>query len=54
MTTHSELHEVEHHVPVRDIVVGAVTVVMVGALIVGLALVVKAAVEILGMVALAG
>ena len=54
MTTHSELHQHQHHVPVRDLVVGAVTIAMVGALLFGLAVVVKVAVDVLGMVALAG
>ena len=54
MTTHTEPQDIQHSLPVRDLVVGAVSVVMVGALLVGLALVVKGAVEVLGMVALAG
>lgn len=54
MTTHTEPHDVQHPVLVRDLVVGAVTVTLVGALLFTLALVIKGAVEVLGMVALAG
>jgi len=54
MTTHSEPHQIQHPLLVRDLVVGAVTFVLVSGLLFGLALVVKAAVEIVGMVALAG
>ena len=54
MTTHTEPHDTQHPLLVRDLVVGAVTVVLTGALLLGLALVIKGAVEVLGMVALAG
>jgi|GEM_PF-6087476 len=54
MTTHSDPHEAQHPLLVRDLVLGAVTLALVGGLLFGLALVVKAAVEVLGMVATAG
>lgn len=54
MTTHTDPHEAQHPLLVRDLVVGAVTVALVVGLLFGLALVVKAAVEVLGMVAVAG
>lgn len=53
MTTYHDHHEAQHPVLVRDLVVGAVTVALLGGLIFALALVVKAAVDILGGVALA-
>ena len=53
MTTYVENHEAQHPVLVRDLVVGAITVALLGGLLFALALVVNAAVEILGGIALA-
>lgn len=52
MTTYNDHHEATHPVLVRDLVIGAVTVALLGGLLFVLAVVVKAAVDILGGIAL--
>lgn len=53
MTTYTDHHEAQHPVLVRDLVVGAVTVTLLGGLLFALAVVVKVAVDLLGGIALA-
>lgn len=53
MSTNIDTQNLEQHLPVRDIVVGAVTFALVGGLLVALALVVKGAVDVLGSFLLA-
>lgn len=52
MTTYNDHHDARHPVLVRDLVLGAITVTLLGGLIFVLALVVKAAVDIVGGIAL--
>ncbi len=52
MTTYTDHHDAQHPVLVRDLVVGAVTLTLLGGLLFLLAVVAKAAVEILGGIAL--
>jgi len=52
MSTHIEIPETREHPPVRDLVVGAVSIALLGTLLLGLAYVVKLAVELVGAVAI--